>query len=127
MHSFPLPPSANTYWRYARGKVIVNPVAVNYKQTVKMLARVDQVTALTGPVSLTVAIFRERRSGDLDNFLKILIDAMQGVFYRNDSQIREIHATLHEDKHEPRCEVMVTRYQAPTDDWANVCMPDRTD
>lgn len=124
MHRFPLPPSANRYWRYAHGKIVVNPEAQNYKEVIKMLARVDQVTALNGPVSLTVAIYRARKSGDLDNFLKILIDALQGIFYRNDSQIREIHATLHEDRHEPRCEVMVTRYQAEATEWANVCTPD---
>lgn len=108
MHRFPLPPSANRYWRYARGKVIISPEAANYKRTVQMLAHVDRVRMLTGPVTLTVAIYRERRIGDLDNFLKVLLDALQGVFYRNDAQIRAIHATLHDDRHDPHCEVTVT-------------------
>ena len=108
MHRFPLPPSANKYWRYVRGRVGVSSEATNYKTTVAMLARCARVEQLTGPVKLTVAIYRERKAGDLDNFLKILVDAMQGSFYRNDSQIREIHASLHEDRHDPRCEVLVT-------------------
>jgi len=108
MQRYPLPPSANKYWRYARGKVYVSSEAKNYKTTVAMLARVDGAKVLTGPVAVEVAIYRARKSGDLDNFLKILIDALQGVYYRNDSQIREIHATLHDDRHEPRCEVSVT-------------------
>ena len=105
---FPLPPSANKYWRYVRGRVIVSSEAQDYKTTVAMLARCARVKLLTGPVAVEVAVYRERKSGDLDNFLKILIDAMAGSFYQNDSQIREIHASLCEDKHDPRVEVAVT-------------------
>ena len=109
-YRFPLPPSANRYWRYVRGRVIVSSEATDYKHLVKMLARCSSppVTILTGPVAVEVAVYRERKSGDLDNFLKILIDAMAGSFYQNDSQIREIHASLCEDKHDPRVEVAVT-------------------
>lgn len=108
VHRFPLPPSANRYWRYAGGKVYTSDEARSYKHVVAMLARADGVTQMTGPVVLSVAIYRARKAGDLDNFLKILIDALQGVFYRNDAQITEIHATLHDDRHEPRAEVNVT-------------------
>ena len=108
MYRFPLPPSANKYWRYVRGRVIVSSEAQDYKTTVAMLARCARVKLLTGPVAVEVAVYRERKSGDLDNFLKILIDAMAGSFYQNDSQIREIHASLCEDKHDPRVEVAVT-------------------
>ena len=107
-YRFPLPPSANKYWRYVRGRVIVSSEAQDYKTTVAMLARCARVKLLTGPVAVEVAVYRERKSGDLDNFLKILIDAMAGSFYQNDSQIREIHASLCEDKHDPRVEVAVT-------------------
>lgn len=126
-HRFPLPPSANRYWRYVRGRVIVSPEAQDYKTTVAMLAKCARVTMLTGPVVVTVAIYRERKSGDLDNFLKVLLDALQGVFYRNDSQIRELRATLHEDRHEPRCEVTVTDARTQADEWSQVLTPDRAD
>lgn len=126
MHRFPLPPSANRYWRLAKGRLIVSTEAQDYKTTVAMLARCARVAMLTGPVKLTVAIYRERKSGDLDNFLKVLLDALQGVFYANDAQIRELHASLHEDRHEPRCEVTVTDARG-ADEWANVLTPDRAD
>lgn len=108
-YRYPLPPSANKYWRPYRGRMVVSSEAAAYKRTVAMLARRDGVTQITGPVALRVAIYRGRRSGDLDNFLKILIDALQGVFYVNDAQIVTIHATLHDDRHDPHCEVTVTR------------------
>ncbi len=107
MHRFPLPPSANRYWRLAKGRLIVSDEASDYKRTVAMLARCDGVKLLTGPVAVTVGVYRARRAGDLDNRLKCLLDAMQGIFYENDSQIVEIHATLHDDRHEPRVEVSV--------------------
>lgn len=72
-----------------------------------MLAKVDGVRPLTGPVALTLRVYRARKSGDLDNFQKILIDGLAGTFYKNDSQIVEIHAYLHDDKHSPRVEVEV--------------------
>ena len=112
-YRFPLPPSANRYWRYVRGRVVVSSEAQNYKTTLAMLARCSSppVALLTGPVSVTVAIYRARKAGDLDNFLKILIDALAGTFYTNDAQIRELHASLHDDRHDPRCEVSVTSYR----------------
>ena len=119
MYRFPLPPSANKYWRYVRGRVIVSSEAQDYKTTVAMLARCARVKLLTGPVRVSVAVYRARKSGDLDNFLKILLDALQGVFYVNDSQVVEINASLHDDRHEPRVEVAVQ-----TALWESVCTPD---
>lgn len=107
MYRYPVPPSANRYWRHYRGRVVTSAEAQSYKQSVAMLARCDGVRPLSGPVAIQVAVYRERRSGDLDNRLKVLLDALQGVFYVNDAQIVEIHATLHDDRHDPRVEVMV--------------------
>lgn len=78
-----------------------------YKEMVTMLAKCDGVRPLTGPVAVTVALYRERKSGRLSDRLMCLLDAMQGVFFENAAQIRELHATLHEDRHDPRVEVAV--------------------
>ena len=63
---------------------------------------------LSGPVALELHVYRERRSGDLSNRIKIIEDALQGVLYENDSQVVELHAYLHEDRHAPRIEIEVT-------------------
>lgn len=107
IHEFPLPPSSNRYWRHYRGRTIISPEAEQYRSTLKMLAKADGAAQLSGPVAVTVNVYRERRSGDLDNRLKVLLDACQGVFYQNDSQIRELHAYLDDDKARPRVEVEV--------------------
>ena len=106
-HQFPLPPSSNRYWRMFRGRMLVSAVAKDYKTTVGMLARCARVEQLTGPVAVTLNIYRERKAGDLDNYAKVLCDSLQGVFYANDAQIVELHMFRHDDRHNPRCEVEV--------------------
>lgn len=108
VHSFPIPPSANRYWRHYRGRTVVSDAAKQYKQTLAMLARCDGVTMLSGPVAVTLRVYRARRSGDLDNFAKVTLDAMAGTFYRNDAQVTELHMYLGDDRHQPRIEVEVT-------------------
>ncbi len=102
----PMPPSANRYWRVdRRGFTFVSPEAKKYKQAVADMA--DAGVLIYSEISVTLKVFRPQRSGDLDNKLKCLIDAMQGVVFANDGQIVEIHAYRYEDKHRPRVEVEV--------------------
>jgi Holliday junction resolvase RusA-like endonuclease len=108
MHRFPLPPSANKYWRLAKGRLIVSDEARRYKTTLQMLARCDGAKMLSGPVAVTLRVFRARKSGDLDNKIKCLLDSMEGVFFTNDAQVKELHAYLDDDRFDPRIEVEVT-------------------
>jgi Holliday junction resolvase RusA-like endonuclease len=62
-YRYPLPPSANRYWRYYRGRTVASEEAKEYKRTVAMLAKVDGVKQLTGPVAVTVAVHRHARPG----------------------------------------------------------------
>lgn len=107
IYEFPLPPSLNHYLRPLRGRMVKSTEAREYQTVVKMLAKADGATQLSGPVAVTVNIYRARAAGDLDNRLKVLLDSLQGVFYANDSQIRELHAYLDDDKARPRCTVEV--------------------
>ena len=63
---------------------------------------------LTGPVAVTIDVFRARKSGDIDNFCKVLLDALQGIFYVNDAQIRRLTVTMADDKQDPHVEIAVT-------------------
>lgn len=105
----PVPPSANRYWRVFRGRPVVSSEATAYKNDAAWIARAAGMNEpLTGDVSLTVRWYRERKSGDLSNRLKILEDALQGIAYKNDSQIVRIVAERYDDKRNPRVEVEVT-------------------
>lgn len=104
--TLPLPPSANRYWRQGRdGRVYVSQEAQDYKQLVRLtLVRRDLIA---GDVMLEVKIYRKAKRGDIDNFLKVLFDAMQGVVYENDKQVKCISVFLLDDPKNPRVEVMV--------------------
>ncbi len=107
----PYPPSSNRYWRNFRGRVVKSQEARDYQKTVICLADVcasnGLPTLLTGAVGLELNFYRPQRRGDLDNRIKVLVDALQGIAYDNDSQVSEIHAFRHDDKQRPRVEVSV--------------------
>lgn len=104
----PYPPSANAYWRSVNGRVLVSAEARAYKQKVGWLCAVGRkLKPLDGPVVVTIAAYRPRRIGDLDNLLKVLLDSIRGYAYRDDSQVVEIHARRADDKADPRVEIRV--------------------
>lgn len=90
----PEPPSANRWWRHWRGRMVLSVAARTYKRVVATLAEGSRITPFLKPTPVRVAMHwhRGRKSGDLDKRLGVLLDALQGVAYENDSQIVEISA-----------------------------------
>jgi len=105
--TLPYPPTANLYWRHARGRTYRSKEAAMFIQQAGLIARQACAPQFTGNVSLSVCLFRPAKRGDLDNSLKVLIDALRGITYADDRQITEIHAYRDEDKHNPRAEVVI--------------------
>jgi len=102
----PLPPSANKYWTYGKGRVFTSDEASAYKHEVKTFTHCEMIT---GKVVLNLTVFRPRKSGDLDNYLKIMLDALQGILYENDNQIVEIHAYRDDKPEDPH--VILTAWE----------------
>lgn len=48
-----------------------------------------------------------RRKADIDNFNKLVFDALEKIVYEDDKQILELHITKHYDKENPRVELTV--------------------
>lgn len=70
----PLPPLSNRYWRYYRGRVVPSPEAVRYKTGVKLRAlTLGLRDPLACEVCVSVTIYRKRKAGDTDNFLKVML------------------------------------------------------
>lgn len=105
--TLPYPPSANRYWRYVRNHPVVSADAKAYRAAAGMMARHQGMAPFTGKVALYIELYRPQKSGDLDNRIKILADALKGVAYNDDDQIVEIYARLHDDKANPRAEVEI--------------------
>lgn len=93
----PVPPSANRYWRHARGRTYLGPEAKAYRRTVALVWDATQrgMFAPTRGVKLTVQVtlvqpWKTRVRGDSDNLLKVLLDALQGHAYLRDSQVDHV-------------------------------------
>lgn len=105
------PPSANRYWRHVGNQVLLSRMARLYKQAAGLSALAQGVREpipLGVPCAVTLRWFRGRKSGDLDNRIKIALDALQGVAYVSDSQVVEMHAYRADDKANPRMEITLT-------------------
>ena len=115
-HTFPFPPYVNAYWRSIctgtkgsggfRAMTILSREARAYQERMKTYAA--GATPLTGPVKLTIRVYRPRKIGDWDGTIKPLCDALQGVLYLDDAQIVEAHVYRLDDKVNPRVEVEIT-------------------
>jgi crossover junction endodeoxyribonuclease RusA len=101
----PYPPSANRYWRHAKGRTYKSDEARQYQQAVGWQCQAMRIAPHTGPMALTIRVYRPRKSGDLSNRIKVLEDALQGYVYNDDAQVVEMHAYLRDDKTNPRVEV----------------------
>lgn len=101
----PYPPSTNRYWRNFRGRMIRSTQAEAYKLIVEHRAKKANIPLHSGCVRVDMLLHpprpkdwerRERKDAnwvlglrriDLDNAMKVALDALQGIAFENDRQI----------------------------------------
>lgn len=112
----PPPPASNRYWRMNRGRVHVSHEARDYRLAVHLRATAAGLGTAkvgvwfpAGDVVVTIIWYRERKAGDLDGRLKVLLDALQGLAYTNDSQVKVLNAERR-DEGEGRVVVSIKAY-----------------
>lgn len=107
--TLPFPPSANEYWRSAPGRgPVPSKAAMQYKAQVAQHAASRGFLPLVGPVTVCITAYRPRRTGDLDNVLKVLHDALNEVAWLDDDQVVRLEATRADDAANPRVELTAT-------------------
>lgn len=105
-YTLDLPPLLNSLYRpVARGKLVLSAEGRIYKQYVRLVA--GGADKLTGDVVVTMRVYRKRKKGDIDGFLKLVLDAFSGVAYHDDSQISDLVVRRYDDKDEPRLEIEI--------------------
>lgn len=63
---------------------------------------------ITEPIAVSIRYyFATKRKRDLDNQNKLVLDALSGIVYADDSQIDELHLYRRFDKENPRIEIVV--------------------
>lgn len=105
--TLPYPPGVNALYRTFRGRMLLSSEARAYKTKVGLLARAAGLRPRKGEVEVRLALFRPRRIGDIDGPLKVLLDALEGHAYDNDSQVVGLYVTRHDDSGNPRVQVLV--------------------
>jgi crossover junction endodeoxyribonuclease RusA len=89
--TLPWPPSLNHYWRHLPSRTLISEAGREYRSTVGALCRkaLQGAPPLRGSLSVAMDAFPpDRRTRDLDNLLKGLLDALaHGGVYGDDGQI----------------------------------------
>jgi Holliday junction resolvase RusA-like endonuclease len=92
--TLPLAPSANRYWRTARGVTYVSQEAIDYREAVGWVVSQRHIEPVATPVTLWIEAYLWRADQDVDNRIKVLVDCLQvkygGVIF-DDVQVSEIH------------------------------------
>ncbi len=105
--TLPYPPSANTFKVWTGSRFTLSEEARAYKQFAAWKVSEAKMYMHAGYVGLHVHVYRPRKRGDIDNVLKLAIDALTGYAFKDDDQVTELHAYRHEDKENPRVEIEV--------------------
>ncbi len=105
--TLPLPPSMNHYWRHVGRKVLVSADGRKYRTDCALRAVMQRPVLLECEVSVRGTVYMARAGCDLDNRVKPILDALQGICYTNDSQVSEIHLTRSIDRANPRVEITI--------------------
>ena len=97
------PVSVNRYWRSFKGRTVISSEATKYKQHVQMdYAQGGGLYFYDIPVSVEFKFHpKTTKTGDasktrmdLDNVIKVVLDALQGVAYMDDKQVRKLTAEI---------------------------------
>lgn len=102
--TLPYPPSANRYWRLFNGRMCVTDAAMRFKRAA--LVAGGRHDPLSGDVAIEIVLHPKEtktrspnpRCIDLDNALKITLDALEGIAYANDKQIKKLSAEVGEPR-----------------------------
>jgi len=107
--TFPFPPSDNTAYptNFKTGRRYLSAKGKTYKETIRMLMLGQEATDDYYTITLTLYP-PDKRVRDVGNFDKLTLDAMTGLIYTDDVQVKELHTYMkHRDKENPRAEVTV--------------------
>ena len=114
--TLPWPPSSNTYWRYVNNRVITSKKAREYKDLILKLSY-TWGNVLFHEERLFIDIKAhppDKRKRDLDNLLKVTIDAIASTgIFQNDSQIDKLIITREHEIKPGTLKVEISKITTP--------------
>lgn len=105
----PYPPSVNHYWGQFGNRRFIGKRGKEFRLAVAEACLEAQIQTLEGRLAVHVALFPpDRRSRDVDNVLKPLLDACEHAgCFENDSQIDELHIIRQGIKKGGACTILI--------------------
>ena len=109
--TLPWPPSINHYWRHARGRHFISAEGKKFRARVVAHCLERGIKPLDGDLEIDIYLVPpDRRRRDLDNSLKVLLDALQhGGCYKDDCQIKSLRADMQPPLAPGHCVVVIDR------------------
>jgi Holliday junction resolvase RusA-like endonuclease len=102
----PFPPSVNKLFPTGKdGRRHLSKEGQDFKKEAQIAMVKQNAPYFEGSLSITLKLYRPRKSGDIDNFNKGLFDSMKGICFEDDKQIVELHIYRLDDKQCPRVEI----------------------
>lgn len=87
--ALPLPPSVNHAYRHSRGQVRLSETARQWRDHVQAVVPCNPLP--DGPICVRITFIRSRQ--DVDNGIKAVLDALQGLWWTNDRDVVWLLAT----------------------------------
>lgn len=77
------------------------------KEAIQWIAKTKCKKCLKGDVEIRITYYFEKNNRDLLGSSKCMMDAMQGIVYENDRQIKKASLEMFKDKDNPRVEIEI--------------------
>lgn len=102
--------------RFGRGRAWTPPTTARYERRIRDAAIAAGARPICDPVAIAIhARHGDRRRRDLDNVAKAATDALNGVAYGDDSQIRALLAIATVDRCDPGISIAIAAIDADAD------------
>lgn len=102
------PVGVNHRYTISRGRNILSTKYRDAKEAMMWEAKSQwQGEPLTDDVTLNIFLYLDSKRPDIDSYLKLLLDALDGIAYENDRQVIELSVIKMHDPKEPRIVIQV--------------------
>lgn len=103
------PVSINKRYTIARGRNILSTEYRNAKQELEweIKSQWKYLPSDEEDISLNIIIYYSGRKADIDAYIKILLDAMEGIVYSNDGLVSELHVFRKKVKKDPQIIIQI--------------------
>lgn len=111
--TLPYPPLLNRYYRVFRGRNVLSADGKAFKENVTAAWYQAGCPFLSDValLEMSVIVYRPQNRGDIDGYLKSLLDSLNGLAYRDDNQIAKLTIEKRVDKKNKRCEIAIWEFK----------------